>query len=1012
MPTGQQLALSGAALAALTAWTVRLRQEKGWEETLERVAKGVVVVRVNSVMAFDMNERGFSLATGFVVDKALGIILTNRHVVTTGPVTADAVLHNKEEIELTPLYADPVHDFGFFKYDPADVRFMELQEIPLAPSEARVGLEVRVVGNDAGEKISILSGTIARLDRAAPNYGSHTYNDFNTFYFSCASNTSGGSSGSPVVNASGRAVALNAGTSTKSASSYYLPLQRPARALALLQKALLAGRGAGRACVPRGTLGVVLQHRAFGELKRLGLRRETEAAVRGSLPGETGMLVVDQIVPAGPAEGVLEPGDVLLAASGSDPAGGAPLNGSSRAPSSRASAPFCTSFLRLEELLDERPGEAVWLTLQRGGVEKVERLSVLDLHALSPASVLEAGGCTFHSLSYQQARNWNMPPGGVHVAFSGYMLSNANVPSRAVISELNNCKTPDLDAFTSVFLSLPHGARVPVRYRLPYSHHTERLAVLDVERTWFAGERYDLDALSSRWTCSTLPPPPPPPPPVPQRVAFAVAGPPEVRAVTPSLVRVLFDIPYQIDGVAGLKYAGMGVVVDAAVGLVLVDRNTVPVALGACRIEFASTVEVPAVTAFLHPTHNIALVRYDPALLCGDSVRSATLSPTPLEVGEECMFVGLPRQDAALPVFQQSVVRETCVMEVGIASVPRFRAVNEEVIRFDVGLALEDTVGGVFVDESGEVKAFWGAYCCCHEDELYEQFEGVPAQPLLPILAACSEVAEAARQKRGPPGGDDTGEGRPLGAPPPLSGLYLLDAELRPVSLSVACGSVAGSGLGLSRAWAERLVACEQEKRQVLSVQRLIPGTPAHGQLLEGDLILAVDGVPVNTYPAVEAAVLRSPRVQLTVLRDGGERAVDVSTSEVRSDGTTHITVWCGLILQHAYRAVLERGYSPPGGGVYISYYLYGSPAQKYKLVPKNWIVELNGSPVADLVGFVELVRELPHGANVRVKLVDLNGKTSAFSLKTDHNYWRGYAVHLAGEQWVLRALNEPPAAS
>ena len=47
---------------------------------------------------------------------------------------------------------------------------------------------------------------------------------------------------------------------------------------------------------------------------------------------------------------MLEPGDVLLAASGSDPAGGAPLNGSSRAPSSRASAPFCTSYLHLEAL--------------------------------------------------------------------------------------------------------------------------------------------------------------------------------------------------------------------------------------------------------------------------------------------------------------------------------------------------------------------------------------------------------------------------------------------------------------------------------------------------------------------------------------------------------------------------------------------------------------------------------------------------------------------------------------
>ena len=46
---------------------------------------------------------------------------------------------------------------------------------------------------------------------------------------------------------------------------------------------------------------------------------------------------------------------------------------------------------------------------------------------------------------------------------------------------------------------------------------------------------------------------------------------------------------------------------------------------------------------------------------------------------------------------------------------------------------------------------------------------------------------------------------------------------------------------------------------------------------------------------------------------------------------------------------VLERGFEPKEGGVYISYYLFGSPAHKHKLVPKHWIVELNGKVVPDL---------------------------------------------------------------
>ena len=76
-----------------------------WSHMLEEVLPAIVVIQCNYVRPFDGDVAGSAHATGFVVDAERGIILTNRHVVSTGPVRAEATFNNKEEVrtEIFPI---------------------------------------------------------------------------------------------------------------------------------------------------------------------------------------------------------------------------------------------------------------------------------------------------------------------------------------------------------------------------------------------------------------------------------------------------------------------------------------------------------------------------------------------------------------------------------------------------------------------------------------------------------------------------------------------------------------------------------------------------------------------------------------------------------------------------------------------------------------------------------------------------------------------------------------------
>lgn len=61
-----------------------LATAEDWRKALIKVVPAVLVIRTTACRAFDTESASAGYATGFVVDKRRGIILTNRHVVKPG----------------------------------------------------------------------------------------------------------------------------------------------------------------------------------------------------------------------------------------------------------------------------------------------------------------------------------------------------------------------------------------------------------------------------------------------------------------------------------------------------------------------------------------------------------------------------------------------------------------------------------------------------------------------------------------------------------------------------------------------------------------------------------------------------------------------------------------------------------------------------------------------------------------------------------------------------------------
>jgi S1-C subfamily serine protease len=900
-------------------------QSHQWHTTIDNVVKCVVAVHFSQVSNFDCDAAVLSEATGFVVDAERGIILTNRHVVGTGPFVGSVIFDNHEEVDVIPIYRDPVHDFGFLKFNPKDIKYMDVKSLELKPELAQVGCEIRVVGNDAGEKLSILSGFISRLDRDAPAYGDLTYNDFNTEYIQAAASASGGSSGSPVVSIDGYAVALQAGGSTEASTDFFLPLWRVVRALQCIQEG---------EPITRGTIQVQWTLKPYDECRRFGLTDEAERRARERFPKSIGLLCAELILPKGPADGLIQEGDTLISVNGT----------------------HISTFITVDDILDSSVGKEIELSLQRGGEDITVKCTVGDLHAITPDRYLEVAGASFNNLSYQMARLYAIPVKGVFLNnATGSFFLNRNESIGWILDSVNDVDIEDLDQFIEVMKSIPDRSRIPITFRHISDMHSNSMATIYVDRHWCSSFRLAVrNDTTGLWDYQELGDPLPPVPPQPKPVRFVdiPVEHPGCAQLSKSFMVVTTFIHVPVDSFPSMRKRGYGVVIDAAKGYLLCSRLHVPHDCLDIQITVAESFVIPGSVVFLHPTHNFTIVKYDPSLIHGD-VQTPNFSDVPLKRGDKCMFIGFNHNFRV-------VSAETKISDISSLNIPRnsysprYRGTNLETVSLTTSLS-DECGSGVVADNDGTIRAFWLSFLGENReghDAIYKM--GIDVTEVNHIIKQLQTTNEIPRVK-------------------------IVDCEFYAISLDQA------RVLGVTDEWIKKVEDSGKDRFQFMAVSRsAVPEDQHKPELEHRDVVLAINGKQVFDQTDINRC-LDEDVVNFKIVRRKKEMDIEVPTVEVKP--TDHIVIWSAVVVQAPHHAVRQAMLNLPSQ-VYVTARPKGSPVAGYGINPTNFITHVNGIATPTVPDFVKVVRTIGTNTYCKLRLVSFDNVPFAISVKTNYHYF------------------------
>tara|TARA_B110000503_G_C7170021_1_gene423837 strand:- start:5547 stop:7004 length:1458 start_codon:yes stop_codon:yes gene_type:complete len=361
---------------------------------IETIKKAIVTINSRIPVSAYQNTGSWS-GTGFIVDSKNGYLITNNHVVGRASVgTYFITFHNGQQTEAKLVYYDLYADFAILKIDPKDFP-KKIEVVEFTNEIPKLGSDVFIVGNTEGQGFSFHNGYLSDLYEISGEMpqGSYIIN----------MNSTGGASGSPVLNADNKAIGVLYG----GGKTHSLALKG-----SYVQHALNELKS-GKITPSRKHIGVItnlysldkaVKHRNFSA-------KEMDQYIADLPNARNRVIVVHSVLPGGTAQSILQPGDILWSVEG------------------KIIGADLTIF---DQTMNISKTDNIKLTIIRDGKKLEKEIKLYDLTKNKISKMLDfAGGLFFEADDFVAAKS-GIPIGSVALANVQTGSSFSSIPEMFV----------------------------------------------------------------------------------------------------------------------------------------------------------------------------------------------------------------------------------------------------------------------------------------------------------------------------------------------------------------------------------------------------------------------------------------------------------------------------------------------------------------------------------------------------------------------------------------------------